>query len=291
MLTTSVRVGRTSGQVARSAADLVGLSDAVTATTGGGGFELSRQWFESNTGCPIPKGELTPWTGSSQLTTPNALYEGYLFTDSMWLQAPGARFRNCWSQAGPYGFIDGWDDNASEWLSRGATFENMTFECGEWTNAALLLRGQGWSTSYVEIFGGQDGMKPGGTWRHYRTFIHDLSNVNPDDHNDAIQVLDTVRGDVDESWYESHNTACIAAFGGQGAYGTIATSRSYHGGGAGYLFYAGGESIELFSATDCLLGQWGFGPAAHLPPAPHYVWSNNISEATGLPVGPDGLPV
>lgn len=90
MLTTSVRVGRTSGQSARHVSDLVGLSDAATATMGGGdtpwpeALFLARDvdglqgWYDLNVGCQGDEGDLEVYTGSPNISTP-VHYEDTLF--------------------------------------------------------------------------------------------------------------------------------------------------------------------------------------------------------------------
>lgn len=140
-----------------------------------------------------------------------------------------------------------------------------------------------WLIQRVNVSGGNDAIKPGGSGILRDSYLHDLGSIGSDPHNDALQFGNAWGIDILHNTMECKDTSCIAMFGGQAEFDDVTIDRNKMG-GAGYTIYAGGETGTNIRITNNVFGSYGYQhPVTDWDYKPGHVFSGNVF-TNGSPV-------
>lgn len=219
-----------------------------------------------------------PQRDSWRVTTPGAVIENLRIDASdggLIIDAPNVTIRDVWVDAGIWG-IDALG------TADGLVIEDTTVVGGLQAGIGLD-HPDGWLVQRVNLYGGNDGIKPGGSGALRDSFIHDLGQIGNDPHNDAAQ-FGNARGIVVEgNRMDCRDTSCIAMFGGQAQFNDVTIEGNLMG-GAGYTIYAGGTTSRNIVIRNNTIGSYGY---AH----PVTDWVNRPGNVFEGNVFTDGRPV
>lgn len=219
-----------------------------------------------------------PRRDSWRVTTPGTVIENLRIDASdggLIIDAPNVIIRDVIIDAGIWG-VDALD------TSDGMVVEDSTIIGGLQAGIGID-HSDGWTVQRVNLYGGNDGIKPGGSGTVRDSFIHDLGSIGSDPHNDAMQFGGAWGIDILHNNMECKDTSCIAMFDGQAEFDDVTIDGNKMG-GAGYLIYAGGETGTNIRITDNLMGSYGYQhPVTDWDQKPGHVFSGNVY-ANGNPV-------
>jgi hypothetical protein len=223
-----------------------------------------------------------PRRDSWRITTPGAVIENLRIDASdggLIIDAPNVTIRDVWVDAGIWG-IDALG------TSDGMVIEDTTVVGGLQAGIGID-HSDGWRVQRVNLYGGNDGIKPGGSGVVRDSFIHDLGQIGNDPHNDAMQFGNARGILIEHNRMQCRDTSCIAMFEGQATYRDVTINDNIMG-GAGYTIYAGGTTGTNIVITNNMIGSYGYQhPVTDWVNKPDNVFSGNVY-TDGRPVPTPG---
>lgn len=218
-----------------------------------------------------------------RVTTPGAVIENVRIDASdgaLIIDAPNVTVRDVVVDAGIWG-IDALG------TADGLVIEDSTF-IGGLQSGIGLDHPDNWLVQRVNVYGGNDGIKPGGSGTVRDSYIHDLGSIGSDPHNDAMQFGNAWGIDILHNRLECKDTSCIAMFGGQAVFDDVTIDGNLMG-GAGYLIYAGGETGTNIRITNNTMGDYGYQhPVTDWDYKPGHVFTGNVYEDGSAVPTPQG---
>lgn len=217
-----------------------------------------------------------------KVTTPGAVIE-YLRIDAsdqgLIIDAPNVTVRHVIIDAGIWG-IDALG------TSDGLVVQDATIIGGLQAGIGID-HSDGWLVERVNLYGGNDGIKPGGSGVVRDSYIHDLGQIGSDPHNDAMQFGNARGITIDHNRMDCRDTSCIAMFEGQATYQDVTIEDNLMG-GAGYTIYAGGSTGTGIVIRNNTIGSYGYQhPVTDWVSKPGNVFSGNVY-TDGRPVPTPG---
>lgn len=210
------------------------------------------EWPDASTtgyqGNPDTLPERRAW----KVTTPGAVIENVRIDASdqgLIIDAPNVTIRNVVIDAGIWG-VDALG------TSDGMVIEDSTIIGGLQAGIGID-HSDGWTVQRVNVYGGNDGIKPGGSGVVRDSYIHDLGQIGSDPHNDAMQFGNARGILIDHNRMECRDTSCIAMFEGQATYRDVTIEDNIMG-GAGYTIYAGGSTGTNIVIQRNTFGSYGY---------------------------------
>lgn len=224
----------------------------------------------SNTGFRGNVGSL-PERNAWRVTQAGAVIENLRIDASdmgLTIDAPNVHIRNLYVEAGIWG-IDALG------TADGLVIEDTTI-VGGLQSGIGLDHPDDWVVQRVNVYGGNDGIKPGGSGIVRDSYIHDLGSIGSDPHNDAMQFGNAWGITIENNRMECKDTSCIAMFGGQAQFDDV-TIKDNLMGGAGYTIYAGGNTSSNIQILNNTIGSFGYQhPVTDWVNRPGNVFSGNV---------------
>lgn len=212
-----------------------------------------------------------PERNAWKVTTPGAVIENLRIDASdqgLIIDAPNVTIRNVVIDAGIWG-VDALG------TSDGMVVEDSTIIGGLQAGIGID-HSDGWTVQRVNIRGGNDGIKPGGSGVVRDSYIHDLGQIGSDPHNDAMQFGNARGILIDHNRMDCRDTSCIAMFEGQATYRDVTIQNNLMG-GAGYTIYAGGSTGTNIVIRDNTFGSYGYvHPVTDWENKPGNVFTGNV---------------